>query len=165
MSEGLLLASIVLSVLALLLGYGLAELWVWTPLLALPAVVWLVGLWRRWGWLTSLGFVLCASAAAAGVLLEVKAGWMLLAVVMALTAWDLDSFVRGMERAERVEGRQDLERRHVLRLVAVEGVGVLLATVALGVRLDIGFGAVLLLGLVAVFGLSRVVVFFRRQVS
>jgi hypothetical protein len=165
MSEGLLLATLVLSVLALLLGYGLADLWVWTPFLALPVVAWLIGLWRRWAWLTSIGFVLCAGAAAAGLLLGVEAGWMLLALVMALAAWDLDSFVRRMEGAEQVEGRQDLERRHLLRLVAVEGVGVLLAAVALGVRLDIGFGAVLLLSLVAVVGLSRVVAFFRRQVS
>jgi hypothetical protein len=110
-----------------------------------------------------VGFVLAAGMAAAGLLLGVGAGWMLLAVVAALSAWDLDAFVRRLKDAARVVDRDALERQHLLRLLMVDGLGLGLAAVALGVRVRLGFGLVILLGILAILGLSRVISLLRHE--
>jgi hypothetical protein len=161
MSARLLPATVGLATAALVLGYSRVGAWAWMlPIVALGGL-WLLGLWRHWGWVSSVGFVLYAAIAAVGLLLDSGSGWMLLGVGLALAAWDLDSFVRHLRQGQWVEDERDLERRHLLRLSAVEGVGLLLATAALGMTLSLGFGAVLLLGLLAVAGLSRVMGFLR----
>lgn len=162
-SHRVLQASIVLATFALALGYGLGELW--APALLVVAVggLWLLGLWRRLRWMAWVGLFLFAGGAAAGLLQGLGAGWMLFGLVAALTAWDLDDFLHRLESVERVEGQRGLELAHLRRLLVVNGLGLLLASVALGLRLDLGFGAVLLLGGLAILGLSRVVVFLRHE--
>jgi hypothetical protein len=162
MSARLLPATVGLATAALVLGYSHIGAWVWMlPVVALGGL-WLLGLWRRWGWVSSVGFVLYVAVAVMGMLLDSGSGWLLLGVGLALAAWDLDSFVRRLRQGQWIEDERDLERHHLLRLSAVGGVGLLLATAALGMTLDLGFGAVLLLGLLAVAGLSWVIGSMRR---
>jgi hypothetical protein len=126
-------------------------------------VLWLLGLWRRLVLASSIGLVLFAGLAVAGLLLEVAAGWMLAGLVAALGAWDLDGFFARVERVAWVEGRRDLERRHLWRLLVVDVLGLLLAAVALGLKLEFGFGVAVLLGLLVILGLSRAIGFVNRE--
>jgi hypothetical protein len=161
----LLPASIGLATGALALGYGLGGLWTWMPLIVALAFLWPVGQWRGWGWSSSLGLVFSATLAAVGLLLGLAAGWMLLGLVAALAAWDMDGFRQRLRSVERVDApaQRDLERRHIQRLLAVAGLGLLLAAVVLGIRLELKFGAVLLLGLLAILGLSQAIGFLNRE--
>jgi hypothetical protein len=84
-------------------------------------------------------------------------------VVAALVAWDLDRFAWRMRAVGRVEDADALERRHLWRLLAVCGVGLLLGAVALGFRIQLGFAVAFVLALLAVLGLSRLVGFLRRE--
>jgi hypothetical protein len=162
MSERLLPAVAGLATVALVVGCGQAGLWVWLPPAAIGGSLWLFGLWRRWRWASLAGFLVYTIAAALGSLLGAIAGWMLVGVGLALAAWDLDSSVRRMQSMQRVDAKDDLERHHLLRLLAVEAAGLPLAGVALGARLELGFGLVLLLGLLAVLGLSQAIGPLRR---
>jgi hypothetical protein len=163
LSERLLWAAIGFAAGILALGYGLSGI-VYGALLALGlGVLWLVGHWRRVSWAASLGLVLVAGTAAAGILQDVGAGWMLVAVIAALSAWDLDAFVGRLKRTARVEGQEGLERQHLLRLLIVNLLGLVLASVALGLRFRIGFGLVLLLAMLAVLGLSRAIGLLRQE--
>jgi hypothetical protein len=83
--------------------------------------------------------------------------------VVALSAWDLEHFVQGMVDAGYVENVQDLERGHLRRLLIVDGLAVLLGELALRIRVEIGFGTVFVLALLAVFGLSRAIRFLRYE--
>jgi len=163
MSDWLLPASIVLATGALALGYGLGGMALWVlPIVALGGL-WLLALWRRLAWAAWLGLALYAALAAAGLLLGLAGGWMLLGLVAALAAWDLDWFLHRLKQVGWVAEEGDLARRHHLRLLLVLGLGLLPAAVALELELDLGFGIVLLLGSLAIFGLSRAVGFLRRE--
>ncbi len=117
---------------------------------------------RPWGPpLTLAGF---ASLAAAGVLWGVGAGWMLLAVVAALCAWDLEHLHERLSNpayAGSAAGRRAVENAHLARLLAVLAVGLLLGAVGLLAPARLAFLPALLLSLLALLGLSWVVSFFR----
>jgi hypothetical protein len=163
MSKQLLLASIVLGATALALGFGLAGDWLGVAVVVALGLLWLIGQWRGPAWTSSVGLVGFVLLAAAGLLLGLGPGWMLLGLVAALTAWDLDGFLRRLDSVEWVERRSEVERRHLLRLLLVDALGLALAALALGVRLDLSFGYLILLGLVAAWGLGRAVGFLRRE--
>lgn len=56
-----------------------------------------------------------------------------------------------------------LERAHLRRLAVVSGAGVLLGALALTIRLTLRFGFIVALGLVAIFGLSRLIHYLRQE--
>ena len=56
-----------------------------------------------------------------------------------------------------------LERAHLQRLGIASGMGLLLGTLALTVRLTLSFGIIFALGLVAMYGLSRLVHYLRQE--
>jgi hypothetical protein len=157
------LASTAVGAAALALGYGLGGPWIGVGLILAVGWLWLAGQWRGWGWVASSALVLLVGTAAFGLWLGLGTAWMLVSVVAALSAWDLDHFTQRLKRAGRVEGARALERTHLWRLLAVDGLGFTLGALALGLRIQFGFGAALVLGLLAVWGLSRVVGFLRRE--
>ena len=159
----LLFISTVLAAGALALGYGLIGLWTWAVSAVGLGFLWLLGQQRGWGWAASVGLTLFVSAAAVGLWLDAGAGWMLVCVVAALSAWDLDQFTQRLNGVGRVERLRDLEQRHLQRLLIVAVLGLTLSVIALGIRVEFGFGAALLLGLLVVIGLSRAIGFLRRE--
>jgi hypothetical protein len=157
------LVSIGLTTFALALGYGLGGLWAGGALVAALGLFWLLGHRAGWGWMASAMLILFVGAAAVGTWLGVGAGWTSLGVVAALSAWDLDHFARRLRDPGRIVGARELERRHLWRLLIVDGAGLLLAAVALGIKLKYGLGVALLLGLLAVLSLSRAIGFLSRE--
>ncbi len=155
--------SIILSASVLALGCGLNGLWTWVEFVVAVGSLWLLGRWRGWGWMAFVGLASFVGAAAAALWLGVGAGWTLFGVTAALSAWDLDHFAQRLSRVEQTDGTRALERRHLERLLIVDGLGLLLGAVALGIKIEFGFGAALLLGLIAVLGLSQAIGFLRRE--
>ncbi|MBN1810420.1 MAG: hypothetical protein JXA14_01135 [Anaerolineae bacterium] len=163
MTAWLLPAGTVLAAAALAMGCGLDGLWGGVVAVGVVGAFWMVGQWRRWGWVASVALVLLIGAAAVGLRLGVGGGWMLVGVVAALVAWDLDRFAWRVRAAGRVEDADALERRHLQRLLAVGGAGLLLGAVALSFRIRLGFAVAFMLALLAVLGLSWAVGFLRRE--
>jgi hypothetical protein len=157
------LVSILVATFALALGHGLGGLGAGAALVAALGLLWLLGQRAGWGWVASAMLALFVGAAAVGTWLGVGAGWTLPGVVAALSAWDLDHFARRLGGAGRVVGARDMERHHLRRLLIVDGAGLLLAAVALGIKLKFGLGVALLLGLLAVLSLSRAIGFLSRE--
>jgi uncharacterized membrane protein len=147
----------------LALGYALAGHWIWAALAIAVGLSWLLGQWRGWGWVASAGLLAWAALAAIGFWVDLGAGWMLCGMVAALTAWDLDHLVRrigGLAGDERV---RDLQRRHLRRLLLVDGVALSIMAIALGIDVKFSFAVALLLGLLAVLGLSRMIDALNRE--
>lgn len=147
----------------LALGYGLSGQWTWSPLIVAVGLLWLLGQWRGWGWVASVGLVVCAGIAILGFWADLGVGWLWFGMVAALTTWDLDHFVRRMRSVHRVERAGDLERRHLQRLLIVNGLSLLITAVALGIEIKFSFATALLLGALAVLGLSQAIGFLMRQ--
>ncbi|MFN2273076.1 MAG: hypothetical protein ACK2US_19715 [Anaerolineae bacterium] len=156
-------ASIVLAAGALALGYVLNGSSSIAIVIAVLGGLWLLGQWRRWGWTASIGLASFVIIAAAGLGMSVRGIWMLAGVVGALSAWDLDHFARQMRESGQVKGARALERRHLQRLLIVDGASLLLGAVALGARVEFSFGVALLLGVLATLGLTQAIGFLKRQ--
>jgi hypothetical protein len=155
--------SIGLATLGLTLGYSLSSLWLWTPLIVVMGLLWLVGQWRNWDGWSSVGLIFFVVAAAGGVWRNVAAGWLLGGTVAALIAWDLDHFSQYLKHAGHVENAAKLKRTHLRRLLVVASLGLLLAGVALSIRLELNLGWALFLGLLAILSLSWIIGFARGE--
>ncbi len=158
-----LLASTVLTILITTLGYGLGGLWIWVLASIVMGSLWLLGQRLDWPWTTPVALVFFVGAAMIGLWLGLASGLLLLGVVLALSAWDLDHFARRLRSVERVEKSHELKRRHIGRLMAVDALGLLLGGAALAIEIQFGFYTVLLLALLAVVGLSHGIRFLRRE--
>jgi hypothetical protein len=159
----LLPAGIVLACAVLALGLGLNGSWGGVLVALVVGAFWLVGRWRRWGWVASMALVLLIGMAVVGQVGGAGGGWMLVGVVVALVAWDLDHFTWRMQAAGCVKDFDALERRHLWRLLIVAGAGLFLGAVALSVKIRLSFVVALLLAFLAVLGLSRVVRLLQRE--
>jgi hypothetical protein len=163
MTARLLPITLGLTAIALAMGYAVGGAWTFSPILLATGVLWWIGQKRHWNGLASVAWVGFVVAAAMGLWVGLPAGWMLVGVVAALSAWDLDHFARRLRGVERVEMQPALEWLHLWRLVSVDSLGLLLAGVALVIRYKFSFGMALFLGLVAVLGLSQMVSYLRRE--
>ena len=157
------LISTILAASTLGLGYALNGLWGGTVLALAVGTLWLIGQRYGWGWVAFVSLALFVGMAAAGLDLRWGAGWALLGVVAALSAWDLDHLAQRLRYAGQVSDVRRLERQHLWRLLSVDGLGVSFAAVALGIRIELGFGLALILGLLAIVGLSQALQFLRRE--
>ena len=163
MTARLLPITIGLAAIVLAMGYAVGGAWTFSPILLATGVLWWIGQKRHWNGLASVALVGFVVAAALGLWVGLPAGWMLAGVVAALSAWDLDHFARRLRSVERVETRPALERLHLRRLVSVDSLGLLLSGTALVVQYKFSFDMALVLGLVAVLGLSQMVSYLRRE--
>ena len=103
-----------------------------------------------------------------GVALRGGAIWAPLCLVAALAAWDLDRFAGRLSsvgaRPAAIEGvggaddeTHDLERRHLWRLAVVSGLGLVLSWAGQAIHFKLDLTVMLVLGFVAILGLSRAV--------
>jgi hypothetical protein len=159
---------ILLAAAVAVIGFVLAGAWQ----LGLPAAglggLWIAARRKGWGGAASpllLGFI---TLAALGVTLPGGAVWAPLCLVAALAAWDLDRFAGRLRavgpRPAVVESGEaapdethDLVRRHLLRLGVVSALGLTLSWVGQAIHFKLDLTVMLLLGFVAILGLSRVV--------
>ncbi|MDX9954496.1 MAG: hypothetical protein RBT75_10390 [Anaerolineae bacterium] len=101
-------------------------------------------------------FALCIAGIAMAAGLDVGMGWLLVGITAALAAWDLEAFGARMAGVARIEHEHALVRDHLRRLGMVCSAGLLLATLASFVRIQLSFGVALVLASIAVLGLGYV---------
>ncbi|HLF28689.1 MAG TPA: hypothetical protein VJG32_20360 [Anaerolineae bacterium] len=142
---------------ALALGYAVRGEWIGALLIVALGLSWWVGQRRGWNRVTPAGLISFTVLAAFGVWRGVSAAWMVVGVAATLATWDLDHFDRRLRAINRVEGERELIRAHARRLFGVAGLGLVLAWIASGVRVELTFAWALLLGLIALLALSRAV--------
>lgn len=178
---------------ALALGYGLNGNLLGILIFIALGLLWLVGQRYAVRASAGLGLLAFAVGALLGTLFGVQNGWLLVGITAALIAWDLHHFIQHMrlneqqtpdsERSEtntadteteveavrldtraRLEAEaRVLEREHLRRLAIVSGLGLLLGTLALTIRLTLSFGVIVVLGVIAIFALSRLIHYLRQE--
>jgi hypothetical protein len=147
----------------LIAAYGLGGLWLPGALILLLGALWILGQRADWRWLSWLMMILFAITAAVGILLDLTPVLLVVGLIAALSAWDLDEFAHQLRCVDVVEQEQALRRRHLRRLLAADGFGLLFAILALSIQVNLSFGLGVVLGLLALIGLSRAIGFLRRQ--
>jgi hypothetical protein len=97
------------------------------------------------------------------MMLGAGSAWMLVGLVAALTAWDLEAFGRWLQDCPAVDEARALQQTHLQRLLVADLLGLGLGLLALQLRMRLRLGFLVLLGVVLAIGLSRVVRYLRRQ--
>jgi hypothetical protein len=87
-----------------------------------------------------------------------------ISVLGSLLAWDLADFSRRLRRAAPEDDLRLLEKQHLMRLAGLGGLSLVLTLAALIVRLQVSFGWLFLLAIVAVLGLLQLVKRLRQAV-
>ena len=129
----------------LLLGYILAQLWLWACLSFIIGLLWFLESQQDRDWPASFFLVGWIGMATAGIRMEVGPGWMLLSVVAGLTAWDLHHFACRLHLVRDHDVLKKLERAHLCRLLLVDSLGIALAGIALRINISISLGFTLFL--------------------
>ncbi len=111
--------------------------------------------WRGWRWLPPVAFAALVALSAAGLWRQLPAAWLVVAVAAALAAWDLDSFAARLARFAPGPDHARLVKDHLVRLLLVVGAGIALGEVSLVIRLTLGLGVVMGLGLLAFLILTQ----------
>ena len=161
MIRKLLLISIGLSTFLMVLNYAINQFWIASFLIAILGIFWIVGSARGWKWQPSVMITLFIGASVIGLWLKLSQWLILFSMVGAISAWVLDHFTQRMRNAGLVVERPDLEKYHIKRLFIVNVLGILLSFITLNVEIKLGFGAMLLLGFVAVLCLNQVIIFLK----
>lgn len=157
MTAFLLFGSILFGVGCVASGYSLAGYSLPGILLGVLGTAWIIGLIRRWSWVSLLGLVSIYGFAAAGFFLGLSAGLMFLGAIFGLAAWDLSDFSARLRMAAEGDDVPGLERRHILRLVLVLLLGAALSAAALVEHIHIPFEWMVVLILFGVWGFDRMV--------
>ncbi|HOU14481.1 MAG TPA: hypothetical protein PKZ84_15340 [Anaerolineae bacterium] len=144
-------------------GYGFNNQLLGALLFVALGLLWLVGQRYRQPSVAALSMLCFVVGAVLGAWYGVKSGWLLGGVTAALLAWDLSHFVAHVQDTQNIENARALERAHLQRLGIVGGLGLLLGVLALTVKLTLRFSVVIVLGLAAVFGLSRLIHYLRQE--
>ena len=113
-------------------------------------------------WLSGVVFGGFALLAAISIWLGNAPEWALGAITASLIGWDLHDFRRRLAAIERVAAPLRLIRGHLRRLFTTALSGVALSLVALYVRISYGVLIVIVLSLLAIFGISRAIAYMRR---
>ncbi|MCS6937348.1 MAG: hypothetical protein NZ610_07775 [Candidatus Bipolaricaulota bacterium] len=129
--------------------YGLLAIW-WGQHGREPALIaLLIGAvatalcWTSWSWTASLRLLVALTGAGLGVAAGLTPWGMLIVVVLALAAWDLELFARRLERFSESDPR--MWRQHVRVLGWALALGGGAGALALGARVTFAFGWALFL--------------------
>jgi len=126
-------------------------------------VLWLFAGWKRWTWFSTIAILLSVALAGFGLWIALSPGWMIAGALGGLLAWDLTDFMRRLRFAPLTDDVRALERRHLTRVTIVAIIGVLLASIAMLVRLEFTLEWMMLLALVVVLGVTQLVAWLRRE--
>lgn len=165
MSARLCVASLVLAACALVIAYGIGNLWGWAILIAGLGILGGFGprsLRVRFNRLWLLGFVI---AAAIGMLSGLPALPLLVAVLASLAYWDLEGFNQRLSRVDPSDATRSLEKSHLRRLILALSLGLVVSLMALLIRIDLSMVWAILLGLVIVISLRLGIGALQRQKS
>lgn len=154
---------IIIATLLLAGAHALAGNPIGAMLTVATGLAWALALRRGRGTFTGFGMIGLHGAAVGGILGGMPPLFMVLGVVLALVAWDLDHAFRRLQAAGQIEDADGLLRARLRWLAPIAllglGIGVLLPLV----RVQIAFGWLLILGLAAALILSRILAGIQRE--
>jgi hypothetical protein len=137
-------------------GHAAAGQWIGLPGIALVLVAWLLAALERSGSFSWVAMILSVGVAAGGLFASVPFLPMLLAATFALAGWDTVLFTNTLTPDLPAGSIRRLEQRHYRSLIPALGLGLLAAVASPAIRLQIPFGWMLLLAILALLGLEGV---------
>ena len=165
MTLAVLISSIVISSVSLAWGFaqrGFTSFSVWILLLGAG---WLLAVWQGWKWYASFALIVSTVLAALGLWFGFAPGWMFAGGIFALVAWDMTDFRQRLREMAKDDDTRGIESRHLARISLLVFISMVLASVAMLVRVQFTFEWSALLVIVALLGLGQLVGWFRNRRS
>ena len=156
------LAQISISVLLLLVFLSTQYL-SYIALVLFLSFLWLINQNYHWRWLPSVVFTTQIMVIVAGLLLDFAQPLLILATVIAISAWDLDVFDLYLREENIVKDRHVIESRHIKRLLLIDGFGLCLTYLAMNLSVGINFTTAVILSILAILGLTTGINFFNKS--
>lgn len=153
----LLYISLLISTACLAVAFGLREFAYGIAGVTALGLLGLISLWRRWRWITPTLFLVFALLNIAVILIQSPPLLSVLSIAFYVLTWDLEHFRHRLERIRSAQVARDIERSHLLHLIPVVVAGSMLSLAALVVHIQLRFAAALILGGLAIIGLTQVV--------
>jgi len=151
------LVSILAASLALLLAYATDLRWMGAvTVVGLGLMGWLGQYRQKWSWTIHLFLAVVVVLIMFGVLVGLKLYLLLPALLGALAAWDAGRFQRRMEGVPGSEFVQKIEKRHLFLLTLTLVSGGIFASIVMAIRIQVGFGITLVLGVILVISLGQI---------
>lgn len=154
--------AIILSIGSIAWGFAEAGLEIFVRWILIFGAVWLFTIWRNWNWFSSVGLFFAVLVSAIGVWIGLTPGWIFSGSIFALFAWDMTDFRQRMNSIAIDDNALGMERRHIARVSFLSLAGLLLASIAMIVKIKFTFEWGALLVLVILFGLGQLVLWFRK---
>jgi len=155
--------AIITAALSLAVGFVLAGIYWGLPVILMIAALWLTGERRGWHWAGNVGLLLFIILTIMGLMLKIFAFSGMVTAGAALIGWEISHFNQYLAGVNKVINEPAIERKHQQRILTVAGAGLITAAIAATIQVNFGFGMALLLGLVAIAGLSLAIGFLRRE--
>jgi len=152
-----------LTTIAVSLAYGTGNLENVALVVVLLGAFWITGCYKGWSWLNSMMFLVFVGFCTVGLYFNPAGEWLFLGLIGTLSAFDMSRFEQRKTRAVIIKTKHDLEKHHLLRLVIVILLSLVLGIITASIKINIKFGAVLTLGLLAVLCLNRVTIYLKRE--
>jgi hypothetical protein len=156
---------LLVSVAALAIGYAMAEKINWAFIFVFFGGFWYYAHVRGTQGIETMLFFGFTLAAAAGFWFGMPPAAMLVGLVAALGAWDLDHFGQRLRLVKRVEMDSGLGGNHLRRLGLIELLGLLAGMAGLTSSLQLTFWVQLLLVVLAIYGISRLVILVKNNLN
>ena len=126
--------------------------------------LWLITVWQRWRWFAYIGIAFNMFAAALGLwLFNFPPGWMFAGAIGGLLAFDLTYFWDRMRFIASDEERRGLETRHLIRISLLAIIGMILASLAMLIKLQFTFEWTILLIVIVTLGLTQLIRWYRKR--
>ncbi|MBK7452623.1 MAG: hypothetical protein IPJ46_02585 [Anaerolineales bacterium] len=138
-------------------GFGLYAIWI-----LIFGAVWLLAVWRKWNWYSSIALLIYIVVAALGLWFEFNSSWMFAGGMLALFAWDVSDLRRRLYWSAKDDDTRGLERHHLIRISLLVLFGFLLASITLSLRVQFTFEWVAVFVIFALLGLGQLVRWLRR---
>ena len=162
----------VLRIISLILAGASLSYAMWMSgyeILSAMTVLWLLLWWYSLGFsydnASSVFFAGYAGLCLIGSYLGLRPILLLVGIIAVLSTWDADQFLRRWKDEGAVADIKAIEKKHLLRLLVVDGIGFLLAGVGLTFRVQLSFAMMLLIGALAVVSLSALIGILRSSGS
>lgn len=156
-SRRLLYIAVIIATAAMIAGFALRGFWIGSAVVLVLGIIWILGLFLRWGWISSIYFLIYALLNTFIFLILAPSYLEVIAITATLIAWDLAYFIGRLEKARTPELAHTLEMNHLRRLLLIAGSGLLIMGAAILVRIQLSFAVALLLGGTALLALLQVV--------
>lgn len=156
-TQRIFLTSVFMAAGALLLVYGLEQLWLGAiTAIGLGFFCWLSLYKQKWSWSAHLFLIGVGVLVIVGVLLGLRLYFLFPAILSALAAWDLARFQQRINDTQGLENLHTIEKRHIGLLLLALGIGGILSGMVLVTQVQISFGITLALGVILIISFGQI---------